>query len=861
MDKPQDTPPVTDVTPAPAAVGAKAPPPADASPPAPLTPAQWVSQNALPLLIFLTIVVIIYRAAGVNGLIQAAWTAVGLGFVIFIHELGHFLAAKWCDVHVTTFSLGFGPALPGCSYTHGETTYKIAILPLGGYVAMVGEGTEADEDEDYPRSFKNKTVLQRMLIISAGVIMNILFGIICLMCVYRFLGMERPAAGIWKVDAGSVAWQEGVRAGWKITKIDSKEKPYFEDLLFAVAFSSANTPINFRFSGPFADPEKDMPLSPSRDGNRAMPAIGVSPSVRLALPGGKRRQPGDSPVIPGAPAWRGRVLPLADGDRVLVPFLGGWMGKKEATWAEVGRLLMASNGSLTLEVRRKGGKVEKVEVPAGGFDFGDEIVGMTDPDTPDRPYNVTALGHDPHRGPESRRADPMEYRRRQVRLMGRPAVYQVRRTAGEGEEKAESTALVFVPQAFHRDYGLRMKMGKVAAVRTGSPAEKAGLLAGDVISSAGLVYDGGKPEWIKPEAFDPVRLPDELYARIHADPARPASKYKVVLKVLRPVKPEDLPKAGHKGQHAVDLLPMDWDDTRLPGDDVPFGASSPMAIAQVGVAYWVESTVASVVPGSPAEKAGLLAGDRIDEARYRGFSEGEKPGPWGRWVKLASQRDKEEVYDQWAHHFDALDRNGYAEAEFRVMRDGKTVADEKGHTEFWPWLWSWMPWNRGVAPKSFGPVAALPDETWPLAERGIDLRADSDKQKADNLLDAAGMGVDRTFSFIKQIYLNLRSMIVGRISATSLGGPIEIAKQAFTMAGLGPLEFLMFLGIISINLAVVNFLPIPILDGGHMVFLIYEGISGRRPSESVQTAAMIVGLVLILSLMVFVFYLDIGRLW
>jgi regulator of sigma E protease len=58
---------------------------------------------------------------------------VGLGFIIFIHELGHFLAAKWCDVHVRTFSIGFGPAVPFCSYKYGETTYMLGIIPLGGY--------------------------------------------------------------------------------------------------------------------------------------------------------------------------------------------------------------------------------------------------------------------------------------------------------------------------------------------------------------------------------------------------------------------------------------------------------------------------------------------------------------------------------------------------------------------------------------------------------------------------------------------------------------------------------------------------------------------------------------------------------
>ena len=83
---------------------------------------------------------------------------IGLGLVIFIHELGHFLAAKWCDVHVKTFSIGFGPAVPFCSYKWGETTYMVGIIPLGGYVAMVGEGENAadEEAEDDPRELQEQ---------------------------------------------------------------------------------------------------------------------------------------------------------------------------------------------------------------------------------------------------------------------------------------------------------------------------------------------------------------------------------------------------------------------------------------------------------------------------------------------------------------------------------------------------------------------------------------------------------------------------------------------------------------------------------------------------------------------------------
>src|SRR5690606_36754357 len=99
-----------------------------------------------------------------------------------------------------------------------------------------------------------------------------------------------------------------------------------------------------------------------------------------------------------------------------------------------------------------------------------------------------------------------------------------------------------------------------------------------------------------------------------------------------------------------------------------------------------------------------------------------------------------------------------------------------------------------------------------------------------------------------------------RISVKTLGGPIEIATRSFAMAR-DPWILTLWLGLISVNLAVVNFLPIPILDGGHMVFLIYEKLRGKPPSEPVRAVATYIGLVIIASLMIFLFYQDIGRLW
>src|SRR5579859_1038345 len=97
----------------------------------------WFKENFVSLIISAAAIVLVCTYLDV---IDTVKVVIGLGLVIFIHELGHFLAAKWCDVHVKTFSIGFGPSVPFCSYRWGETTYMLGIIPLGGYVSMVGEG-------------------------------------------------------------------------------------------------------------------------------------------------------------------------------------------------------------------------------------------------------------------------------------------------------------------------------------------------------------------------------------------------------------------------------------------------------------------------------------------------------------------------------------------------------------------------------------------------------------------------------------------------------------------------------------------------------------------------------------------------
>ena len=111
--------------------------------------------------------------------------------MIFIHELGHFLMAKWNGVKVEKFSIGFGPTLFG--FRRGETEYVIAALPLGGFVKMLGEGPEDEANKSTdPRAYPNKSVSARMAIISAGVIMNVFLAFACFAFYYANPRLEQP---------------------------------------------------------------------------------------------------------------------------------------------------------------------------------------------------------------------------------------------------------------------------------------------------------------------------------------------------------------------------------------------------------------------------------------------------------------------------------------------------------------------------------------------------------------------------------------------------------------------------------------------------------------------------------------------
>lgn len=161
-----------------------------------------------------------------------------LGFMILIHEFGHFAVAKWLGVRVEQFAIGFGKRLVG--FRRGETDYRINAIPLGGYVKMSGENP-MDQRSDDPREFLNHSRWHRFLIAIAGPTMNILLAVVLLTTVYM-VHYEYPAVYdeppvIGWVLKDTAAAKAGFEVGDRITRIDDVQNPTWEQVELKEALS------------------------------------------------------------------------------------------------------------------------------------------------------------------------------------------------------------------------------------------------------------------------------------------------------------------------------------------------------------------------------------------------------------------------------------------------------------------------------------------------------------------------------------------------------------------------------------------------------------------------------------------------
>ncbi len=202
-----------------------------------------------------------------------------LGVLIFVHELGHFLAARRHGVRVLTFSLGFGPKI--LKVTRGDTEYCISAVPLGGYVKMAGENPE-DPRSGQPDEFLSKTKWQRFQILFAGPAMNILLAVVVTAFVLGIQGVRQPVyfdepALIGSVVSGSPAEKAGLRRGDRVITVSGDQIGTWKDLELAIGLRRPNRDISVTV---LRDSQNvTMNVRPVAEGKYEVSDIGVMPDA------------------------------------------------------------------------------------------------------------------------------------------------------------------------------------------------------------------------------------------------------------------------------------------------------------------------------------------------------------------------------------------------------------------------------------------------------------------------------------------------------------------------------------------------------------------------------------------------------
>ena len=683
--------------------------------------------------------------AALSGWLDPAWwwavfqVVMGLGAVIFVHELGHFLAAKSCGVKCEKFYVGFDAfdikigdrvIIPRklISFTRGETEYGVGILPLGGYVKMLGQDDNptrmAEEREQAmtetgdgvegsnldPRSYMAKSVPQRMLIISAGVIMNLIFAVIFAAVAFG-MGVKYEPAKVGKTVPGSPAWKSSLD-GATITKIsgyrtDDPDVYFnFNHLRELIVLDSFDGPLSLEIQRPDSDAAVSEQITAAANligikGGSNLKSLGIAPMLGTTL--------AKPATIDGQAASRCQP-PLQTGDQFLAI-----NGQEISSGFEMTRMLARlPDQAVSIRVKRPDGKVVDVNMPANRM----------------------------------------------------------------------------------KSLGIEMEIGLVRAVRKGSPADLAGIKAQDQITE----MDG-----------QPVGDPFTLQMRV----LRKARESKEVTLTLQRYEDD-----GTLTSNTVTLSP------RLPESPTLFDAKHGITIESLGVNLQVRNIVAT---GNGTEN-GILAGDKLVSAQ---MVLNERQSGLDTHQRLTEELDFRKAENSWPiFHFG-----------MQSLEEGSTVI---------------LKVEREQAIHTIEATVRLTDSF--LETRGFTPVLEQKLYQNATMWAAIQNGFRQTVDDASRVLKFLKKLVRGQMSFTNFGGPGTIAVVAASEASQGTSRLLLFLTLLSANLAIINFLPIPVLDGGHMVFLVYEGIFRRPVSERLQLALTIAGFVFLLALMVTVIGMDIWRL-
>ncbi len=223
-----------------------------------------------------------------------------------------------------------------------------------------------------------------------------------------------------------------------------------------------------------------------------------------------------------------------------------------------------------------------------------------------------------------------------------------------------------------------------------------------------------------------------------------------------------------------------------------------------------------ILPGEPAEQAGLQPGDRILSA------DGVPVESWREWVEQVQAHPEQLM-------------------QIRIERQGEMM-----QLSLTPRAWE----QEGKKIGRIGATVAIPEDF--LKDYRVEVRYGP--------LEALGVALKKTWDLSTLTLRMMGRMLIGQASVEkNLGGPITIAVVAGKTADLGLLPFLKFLALVSIGLGVLNLLPVPVLDGGHLLYFALEGLRGKPLSEPVQTWAQYIGIFLLSALMLLVLRVDIAR--
>lgn len=679
----------------------------------------------------------------------------GFGFVVFFHELGHFLAAKWVGIRVEQFAVGFGQALfawrkgigwkigttnkelhrrveahltskekgdpqfqENIEHTDeqinkaadelglGETEYRLNWIPLGGYVKMLGQDDlKANAVAEDPRAYNRKGIPQRMLVVSAGVIMNIILAAIGFMVVF-LIGLKAPAPIVGSLLSGSPAQKAGLQVGSKILTMDGVVQHDFTKIALNTALlrEGADVPLEFELPG--------------------NPKVVKTTTIRP-----ERMEP-DSKAF------------LSLGIRQSEDLLG--VDPKEVSAEEFKKL---EDTALSLPDR---GKIKP----------GDTIIAI--------------------RGKAVKPDEYYLFDRALQDSKGQPVAITVKNDRGVSREELISPRL-------ERPYGTKslnfigMQPRPMVDGIPDLTSVKGKLLPGDVIVAINMI--------------DLQNHPDDKMLKDVANKAYQGGKALTVY-------------VERNGQtKAIEgIEPKTHIDKNSYGLGIQLGAdTAPVA--------------STVMPDSPAKKAGIPDGARIISADGEAVSN---------WLQLR----------------DVLDRSEGNHKIIASVPDPKNPNDYEKETQSFTVSLS---------------ATDVQDLKNLRATHELVLREHSFSRHASGPLEAAAWGISETRDFVLQFYLTLKRMFQGSVSASNMMGPVGIVSAGARFAFKGADWLIWFLAMISANLAVVNFLPIPIVDGGLFTFLILEKIQGKPLSPKVQAVAQIVGFALIISVFLLVTYQDIRR--